>query len=199
MRIRFVKILSIIIIALILTACKNKSDNKVLPKDLSKEQEEIVKLLSIDGQEILLFDYKTSEGYKNIKLWVEIYKDGNLVESLAGVEILNIEEKQLDGQFVVTINQNPSFEWSFSIICDEQGYSNNTVEYEKVDSGMSRIYGAIDYPASIEDGKEIVLYTSFFSNGNISVNVDRQIYVDKPELLSEYKYAHIIKCKFTKP
>ncbi|MEG6513116.1 hypothetical protein [Desulforamulus ruminis] len=58
-----------------------------------------------------------------------------------------------------------------------------------------RLYGPEANRASIENGKEIVLYRSLFSDkgGNI---YNAQEYAERPELLEEFPYAHIIKCKF---
>ena len=61
---------------------------------------------------------------------------------------------------------------------------------------LARGYDPIDSPVEIIPGKEIVLYTSIYSDGDISSYSDKQRYVDELELIQDYPVVHIIKCKF---
>lgn len=174
------------------------SKNQIAPMKLTGEQEDIVNLIASGKQEILLFDYKTEEAFKSVEFWVEIYEYGVLVDQPTDVSSFRGEEKPLDGQLAILITQNPGFQWTFTI-SENGGRVSHTNEVINTDyETIGRAYGPIDGPVAIEDGKEIVLYTSIFSNSDISTYGDQQIYSEQPELINEYPYVHIIKCKFSK-
>lgn len=193
--------LTICIIAGFLVGCTKEpvtSKNEIAPKVLTKEQKDIVNLLSSDKQEILLFDYKTEEAYKRVELWVEVYENGVLIDRPAGVHSLSDKAKPHDGQLAILITQNSGFQWTFTT--NENG-SRMSHTSEATNTGydtIGRAYSPINKPITIESGKEIVLYTSIFSNGDIYSYGDQQIYIEQQELINEYPYVHIIKCKFEK-
>jgi len=68
-----------------------------------------------------------------------------------------------------------------------------------VNAGGLSTANSIDAPVTIEDGKEIVLFTSIYAYANSSTNFydDMQIYAEKPEVISEYNYMQIVKCRFS--
>ncbi len=193
------RMLSILFISLCLTSCKEgtvETVNGIAPKKLTEGQEEIVKLLSINNQEILLFEYKTEQEYKDVEVWVDTYEKGILVDNIKGVKSSTLEKRPLDAQLAVTINQNPNFEWRFTVLNSDGIAINGAFEQDDSDYELSRGFGAIDDAVTIESGKEIVLYVSFFSNGELPMYEDFQRYAEQPELLKEYDYAQILKCKF---
>ena len=187
---------AVFIAAVCLFGCSNEADsfkNVIAPKELTEEQNEIVSLLSVNNQEILLFEYKTQEVYQSLEFWVEVYKDGVFVSRPAGLHRVSNDFEELDGQLSVLITQNPGFQWSFSM----NGASHMNSEPIFIDDTLVRGYGPINEPATIENGKEIVLYASIFSHGNIALH-ERQSYVEHPELVKGYPYVFLIKCKFSK-
>ncbi len=192
-------ILVIFIVTLCINGCAENvvsSKNEIAPKALTKEQDDLINLISADKLEILLFDYKTKNSYKSVEFWVETYENGVLIDRPAGVSMFNDELRPLNGQVAILINRSPGYHWSFTI-SDGSSRINHSSEPLSTDYEMfGRAFGPIDEPAIIEDNKEIVLYTSIFSKGNVSIYGDKQIYAEQPELLEDYPYAHIIKCKF---
>jgi len=189
------------IIAICFASCTNEpitSKNEIAPKEMTQDQEDIVNLLSSNEQEILLFDYKTEEAYKSMEFWVEIYENGVLIDRPSGVNLFSDEAKAFDGQLAILITQNSGFQWTFTT-SENGGRVSHTSEPINSDyDTIGRAYGPIDEPVTIEDGKEIVLYTSIFSSGGISTYSDQQMYIEQPELIENYPYVHIIKCRFTK-
>lgn len=190
---------AICIFAVVLTACTsepNSPKNLVSPKELTQDQQDIVDLLSSDNQEILLFDYKTEGAYKSMEFWVEIYENGELIDRPSGINSYSDEANPLDGQLAVLINHDTEVIWTFT--ASENGSRiSNTGEIAAIDSnGLGRGYGQISDPVEIEPGKEIVLYTSIYSASGITSFSDQQRYVEELELLSQYPYVHIIKCRF---
>lgn len=61
---------------------------------------------------------------------------------------------------------------------------------------IARAYGPITSPQTIEDGKEIILYISVFSDGAIMAVVPED-YDENSQLLQNHPYVHIIKCRFS--
>lgn len=178
---------------------REKAENEIRPKELTQEQNDIVKLLTSNQQEILLFDYDTKEEYKSAEVWVETYEDGTLTDCPCSIMSSDDKAKPLHGQLAVQIHRNPNFQWTISM--DDggtirTGYTSGPTNVNPDASG--RAFGPINEPITIEDGKEIILYTSIFSDGGISMYGDQQIYLEQPDRLKDYPYIHIIKCKFEK-
>ena len=77
-----------ILLAVLMSLCgcgRTPKKNTVAPKALTKDQQDIVDLLSHNSkQELLFFTYRADAEYKDMDVWVEIYKDGELIEPNAG-------------------------------------------------------------------------------------------------------------------
>ncbi len=183
---------------LALAGCaRPKLVNEIWPKELTEDQQEIVELLSSNRQEILLFDYKSEEGFRGVEFWLEVYEDGILISQPAGVSTFRDEAKPVEGQLAVIISKGDGFQWMFTM--GEDGAKvTSSGKSPKVREGIGNTYGPVNGKVSIKDGEEFVLYTSLYSTGVIATYSDRQRYVDQPELLAEYPYAYIIKGKFSK-
>ena len=64
---------------------------------------------------------------------------------------------------------------------------------------LARGFGPITELVPIQDGTEIILYTSKFSDsGRLTFSGDQQIYLEQPELIAGYPYVHFIKARFIK-
>ena len=172
--------------------------NVIMPSSLTREQQEILDLFAIaDFQELMLFDFNTEESYKSIEAWVEVYHDGELVDRPAGVgRHSNIGELH-DGRLAITVNQdNTTFQWTLSMV-DNGSRSGHTGKSEIDGSGLARAYGSINDPAIIEDGKEIILYSSYFSGEDLLPFYDGIYIQEHPEIISDYPYVQLIKIKFS--
>ena len=198
-----IAILSICILGFTLSGCLNKPDepfhkNTIAPKELSQEQQDIVNLIAAGDNEVLLFDYNTEDGFKNVEFWVEVYKKGELVERPAGVSYSIDEAAPRNGQLAVLITKNSDyvFEWAFKANEDGAVISHAGESSAIADNTLGRGYGPISAPVPIGNSVETVLYSSFFMHNEARSYSDLQQYVHEPELLKEYPYVHLIKCKF---
>jgi hypothetical protein len=79
----------------------------------------------------------------------------------------------------------------------------NAARGKRVDDPESISGGGLTFYITLKDGtrhefanKEIVLYTALYSDGGIRAMGDLQAYIEQPELLAEYPFAHLIKCRF---
>jgi hypothetical protein len=198
------KLVTIIVLSFfILVACSyitspqgasTSNTNTVAPKILSQEQQDIVDLLASNKNEILLFDFKTQDEYKSVEFWVETYEYGVLTDRPSGANQVGDEARPLDGQVAVVISRDEELQWSFTMEYDGTKTSHTSIAAE-IDESLACGSSPITTPVSIEDGKEIVLYSAVYSSGNIRTH-DEQEYAEQPELLAEYPLAHLIKCKF---
>jgi hypothetical protein len=174
-------------------------ENSISTASFTIEQQDIIDLLSIpNSQEFLVFDFSTEDSYSSVEFWVEVYQNGELIGHPASLQmVLDVAHKQ-EGRLAVTITQNPHFRYALSIMIMGGRVSHVSTDEVIIDrADLARFHGAISYPVIIEEGKEIVLYSSLFSDGNMYL-YDHQTLQERPELLNEFLYAQIIKCKFSK-
>ncbi len=185
-----------LIIALFTGCAKEPVINEIAPKELSEEQRDIVDLLSDSSREILLYDYSAQGAYTSAEFWVEIYRDGKLSDTVAGIKSYGDQPKAFSGQLAVSIEYRNGLRFSFVEARDGSRISSVGEYGEIYDPSLARAYGPISAPVEIVPGKEIVLYSTLYSNGSIRAFSDLQSYADDPGLLAEYPYAILIKCKF---
>lgn len=169
--------------------------NTIAPKVLTKKEEEMIRLLSDSEQEIYLFSYNADKEYRQLDLWVEIYKGGVLIDPDAGRFGITFQEtdRDLTGTLAVTITHTPDYRWRFSTKGASSSSGPNTNYLSE-----ARGYQPITQSIEIKDNNDIILYTSVFSSGLMIAAYDTQTLSEHPEFLKQYPYAHIIKCKFSK-
>ena len=172
--------------------------NEIGLADLTAEQQDIVDLLAVPNlHEVLIFDFSTEEAFSSIEFWVEVYRNGILIEQPAGVMTVLDTADQQSGRLAVIINQSTNYHWTLSVITGGTRSSHASTADSKIDSSLATATGAIEAPVIIEDGKEIILYKALFTAGSMTV-YDHQTFQDRPELLRDYIHVHLIKCKFVK-
>jgi len=198
---KHVLVAAILVLLLLFYGCGRpvSKQNTIAPKALTEDQQEIVDLLSSnDKQELLFFSYQVDAEYSTMDVWAEVYKDGELVEPHAGGISMMEPQDRFQGDLAIVITQNPDFQWTFVV---KQGGSKATSTGQSdlpIDAMGGRAYGPILEPVYIEDGREIILYTSLFSSDGSLNAYDAQTLEEEPDLLKEYDYAQIIKCRFSK-
>jgi len=194
----------ILLAALLLAAClagclqrPTKLENQIALKALSPEQQEIVSLIANEKQKILLFDYNIQEAYSSVEFWVQAYENGVPADPSILTNPFDAEEGPVDGSIAVYLNRIADAQWEFALSIGGSKIS-GTVKSSTIDGTFSYAFGATSTPVTIEDGKEIVLYTEIYTNDHAGIEGDQQRYAEQPELLSEYPYVQLIKCKFVK-
>jgi len=200
------KILSIILVicavSMLLTGCSSVavSQSQIWPAELTDEQKSLVNFLSTHHSEILLFDYTTAQIFQNVEFWLEIYEYGVLAEQVQGIYMINNELEPVitEGRLAVIINRDfGNFSWTFIKGNQYGGFANNRFESMAPNLEFARSFGPIVEPVTIQDGEEIILYISKFSENEFRVFNDHQIFLEKPELMAEYSYVYIIKARFS--
>lgn len=204
---RFMQIMLCAALLCVLAACsliqevptlKSKpAPNTIAPKELTEEEDELIRLLSGSEQEIYLFSYHADPEYRQLDLWVEIYKDGILVEPSAGGLGIIFEEtdEDLTGTIAVTITQTPDYRWRFAHKNESSVVSSTTEPNPNYLPEAIRSYHQILRPQTIEPDKEVLLYQSVF--GAHPPVISTQTLLESPELIKTYDYVHLIKCRFS--
>ncbi len=200
---RFMRLSLCAALLCLLTACSlieefpvfeaKPAHNTIVPKALTKREKELIDLLSDSEQEIYLFSYNADQEYRQLDLWVEIYKDGVLIDPNAGGFGIIFQEadKDLTGTLAVTVTHTPDYRWRFECSGATSISEPNTNYLPEATRG----YQQIQQPQTIELGKEILLYQSMFSND--STGFIAQTFLERPEMIQSYDYVHLIKCKFS--
>lgn len=184
-----------------LSGCANEnalSENSIARKDLSGESADIVQLLLGGGRNVLLFEYKTDDKFKNADFWVETYDNGVLKNTPVLLETTN-EEDGMDELFAVQIISNEGFQWFVSTT--QEGlvkYSNNEPNGEVLDASLIQTSSwEVVEPIEIENNKELVLYASIYRHDDEpDMGMPATSFNDNPELVKDYAYVQLIKCKF---
>ena len=190
-------------VVLLLAGCSGSPEETKAPvntlqvAELTEEQKEIVDLFRNDQQELQVYSYQTEEAFKSVDVWLEIYKDGELVEPRSGgITSLSDEPKALKGKIAVIISQNPDYQWTFSI---SQGMGKASSRSKESPHYLTsgRAFGPIGGVQQIKDGQEIVLHASIFSDSD-GFSFSPQRFMDDPGIVKNYPYVHLIKAKFSK-
>jgi hypothetical protein len=190
-------------IVLLLAACGGPSKetapgkNTIQWSELTEEQREIVNLLSNNQQELQMYTYQTEETFKTVDVWLEIYKDGKLLEPRSGgVTIMTDKPTALTGKIAVMITQTPDYQWTFTI--DQgQGEVSSRSELSPHYLTSGHAYGPYNGVQEVKDGQEILLHASVFS-GSDSTQFSTEMFINTPETVKNYPYVHLIKAKFSK-
>ena len=175
--------------------------NVIMTASLTVEQQDIIDLLSIpNSQEILIFSFATEDSCHQFEVWVEAYKDGQLIERPAGVATFVDSGNARNGKLAIIVSQNESsYQWTLSVVENGSRSSHTGAAGVSVSSGLGRAFGQMNEPVEIEDGKEIIIYSSTFQTPGVPhMAYDTQTLMERPELLTEYTYAHLVKVMFTK-
>lgn len=194
-------IFTLVILASCNSAKQDSSQNSIAPIELTAEQQEIIDLLSIPNkQELMIFDFNTGESYRGFEVWVEVYQNGELIERPVEVNTHSDTAEKRNGQVAIVINQaDNTYQWTLSMVENGIKYSHVGTAEIAVDARSGHSFGPMNESASIEDGKEVIIYSSMFAEANTPLRAyDQQTLQEQPELLKEYPHVYLIKCKFTK-
>jgi hypothetical protein len=176
--------------------------NTVRTMEKTAEQQEIIDLLSTGQTEVYLFDYQTDATYKRLYVWVEAYAYGDLIckPGFSGA-LISDDPQSFAGRIALTFNQIPDFSWKITIA---DGGTSSTITSSDptgliLDSAVGRIHGPMSGSAEIEDGKEIILYSSIStaSDGTVRTYSEEEL-ANNSKLLIEYPLAILVKCVFSK-
>lgn len=164
---------------------------------LTSEQQDLINLLGVN-QDFYIFSYSLDEQIQRVSVWVEEYENGVINQS--GMESSSAVLDNRTGKICLHIDDSSLTDWHWQMTMQDA-------------SGYSRWSGDTNYPfladrsftkgvsvlsteqEQIFAGQEIALMVISFTKGDMSI-YDTQYLIENPEILQEYDYAIVVKCRF---
>lgn len=172
---------------------KTKKENMIYDVELSSEEENILDLVGID-KEIDIYEFSVNEEFKQLGIWLEVYKEGELL-SRANEFSTPIEP----GKHRIAVRVEGEQQESWSIKHKGQG-STSGISFELDEELKNNINsfgtnGNLDEPIELSGDKEIVLKKYVFSDGGNFNSYNNQYYAENPSIIKDYPYVYLLKCK----
>ena len=203
---------------------KDSYTNKIYHAELIEEEKNIIDLIGVES-DINIYEYAIDDTYKSIFIWLETYKNGELLSNTKpGFSILSIstgvysENNLKKGKIAVVVDRTSdykdykNYQWRIShqhangssykwtISHPHANHSFTTENDFETNSKFSVGMGGLTEPVEIKPEVEIVLDKCLFlfDDRNSMPMYHNQYYVENPEALKEYDYVYLLKCKFSK-
>ncbi|MCG8485585.1 MAG: hypothetical protein MJA31_19920 [Clostridia bacterium] len=214
------KIISIILCVLItistigctsLNIFKDSYTNKLSHIELTEEEQNIIDLVGVKSN-ISIYEYVADDTYKSISIWLEIYKNGELLSNTKSRASMSIgvdpDNKLKKGKIIVIVDRTSdykNYKWrilhqhangssSHSFTTENDFETNNN----ETDNTFSESIGVSAEPVEIAPEADIVLNTFLFNDADSMSTYRHQYDVENPEVVKEYDYVYLLKCKFSK-
>lgn len=184
---------------LVITGCSgNGQYNQISPMRLTDEQQKVLDLLSSYSQQMLLFEFNTAEPFTEVGVRLEVYEYGELVETLLGFAMVEIDAP-LDGNIAVVINDN-RYEGTLDFtVTLSVGGSTSSSHATAVfgESMMGRAFGPMNDAVDIHGNTDAVIYVSRFTgDGMLTTHGNLQNYLN-PSNFARYPLVHVLIADFT--
>jgi hypothetical protein len=189
----------------VLTGCAEGAaapQNEISLAQPTGEQQEIIDIVNSAGIEMYLFDFSTKDAFEQAEFWVETYEKGVLSEISANLGVGPIAAGSHGGRLSIIINKDANFQLQLTVF--DNGSSSSYRQSSdgdtriSIDPDLFRAFGPMNGTAAIEDGRDIMLYSSVFGGGNSAgITVGTQALLEQPGILEEYEYAQLLKCRFS--
>lgn len=203
-------ILAIMLLGVICTlfSCSigNKNDSNLKENSITKVEftEKEKMLLSTGSDHQFAFNFNIGDKYNKLKLWIEKYKEGNLIpediqkSELAiegdGMIIMTTEDIQVDTLNKRLLNITVSDNNGYSTIKTLRG-----VNEEKLGDMLSVM--GINEIDNNEIDKEILLGALCYSRKGMIESLDEEFFKEPSkniDKLKDYDIAYLVKCEFIK-
>jgi len=203
----YITLLVTIMLIIFASCCAAESApqrNTITPADTTVSEQQLIEVLLKPTQQLFdradaaLYDFRTEEAYRRINLMVELYQDGKLIDYTSGTVYRLDAAEALSGRLaMMTICNKSHFEWTFLLLASRDGETvNRMTEIEKetgIDAALDRTHQYLGAAQSIEAGKGIILFASFYAEESLANSP-----ITYPVTLSDYPYALLVKCVFLK-
>lgn len=171
------------------------NENKIYPRELTTSEKELLDLIGFNDT-IEVYDFETDGSFKSISIWLEIYKNGELLENRGKMVSSFNGEK---GSIAVKVNKNEIYDWRVSVKSEGEMSS---VAFQSADEFLKdkrySIASSHMESTKLENEKPLVLKVFLFdSDGSTSIYGFQQ-YEENPELLKAYDYVYLLKGEFSK-
>lgn len=170
--------------------------NKIYSTELTEDEKNIISLIGI-ASDIDIYKYEIDDTYKTISIWIETYKNGELISNPSR---MNSRIDLKEGRIAIIVDRDSNYKWRISHQ-DSSSLSTHSFQTKndfETDGRFSVGGGELNESVEIIPEKEIVLDKFLFEDGNTMSIYNNQYYVENPEALKQYDYAYLIKCKFSR-
>jgi len=176
----------------------------IAPVQLTADQRDVVDLLFIPGgQNILFFEYHLDETFDSREVWVEVFHYGELIATPVRWQVSGLRDwPHRNGTFAIAIPPLMAHIYQWTIFTT--GGRHDGEPWAGAADHSVQIFAPITRPVAIEDGREIVLYTHVFSDSRVYATTSdalssgcQQVFRERPELLAQYTYVHMIVASFS--
>jgi len=171
--------------------------------NLSAQQQQIVDLISTNEQQVVFFEFNTSQPFTEIYLRLEVYEYGQLTDTGLGFAMVNIDSP-LSGNIAAVITEdryNGHFHWQVTLREGDPsgwGSTSSSATIPVPEGMMGRGFGPMHEAVHIDGNTEAVLFASrFTSDGKLSTSGSLQDYLD-PANFAGYPIVHVLIATFTK-
>lgn len=201
-------ILVIMVLSVICTlySCSegNKNDSNLKENSIAKAEftEKEKMLLSTGSDQQFAFNFNIGDKYNKLKLWVEKYKEGNLIsEDIQKSEIV----VDRNGMIIITTEDIQADTLNKRLlnitVSDNNGYSTiktlRGVSEEKSEDMLSIIQG--NELNNSEVDKEILLGALCYSSKGMIESLNEEFFKEPSkniDKLKDYDIAYLVKCEF---
>jgi len=178
-----------------ITQENSMNENKIYPRELTPSEKDLLSLIGFNDT-IEIYDFETDGTYKSISIWLEVYKEGELLENRGKMLSSFNSEK---GSIAVKVNKNETYDWRISVKSEGQISS---VAFESDDAFLKdksfSIASSYMEKIAIDNEKQVILKIFLFDSDGSTAVYGLQQYEEKPELLKEYDYVYLLKGEFSK-
>lgn len=192
------KLICILLVGILLISCVSEEevfDNKIFPSEISEEEQGIIDLIG-GTTELSIFDFEVFDPFNYVSIWVESYIDGVYQIDRGKMQSMLTDSK---GQFAIRVDRLKKSDWIISysnegrIATSAFPIENGFIE----NSSFAEATSSLSDETEVIDDKEIILKIYLYNkNGSISV-YNTEMYLKDTNLLKEYEYAFVVKCKFS--
>lgn len=179
------------------TPGENTQQNSITPVQYSDEQEDIIETLSCARMELYTLEYQTDVPYEKMEVWLEVYENGQIVETVQGLHISFSERELWQGQLVILVQNHPNLQFTFINKEKKSGLSITLTEESFINISREEMIATqreLAQTTQIEENKEIILYAMIFYEDEI---VGNSFMTLTQEQIEKHGNCYVVKCKFS--
>lgn len=188
----------------IMSACSNSEENMIFEKELTNTEKGI---LSVTSDKSFVYEFNIGDGYGNLKLWVEKYESGVLVDDVGMMETTLMNNT---GKIIYTASDQSDeqnlIDFKFGMI-DNDGTSSAKLEKIEIIAGdeidLMGTWGSFSDRGLPIDGEMILGAIAYAPSTNTTINSIRvddlnESGADLTKKLKEYDTVFLLRAEFIK-
>lgn len=190
-----VKILVILSVIIVICGCENNQKesitNTLYPMQLDENQSELLNLLEGSNPTRLL-SATLDNSYKSVKIFVESYSDGNLIDTQEGLNF------QLDNTLDIAIISNGVGNWDVNASSGNAIVSANLDIVDKfpIEDNILQAWSYLNYKVDLKLNEPQIIGICYFDDSE-SIGHEASVFESNQiENMWHYKYLYVMKIIF---